>query len=142
MGFSQSMLREKRVMVYVYESDKDFFVLLLAHYHEIDCADLYIKTLAMYTHLAEVFNFLGRGVTSVLLPFHALTGCDITGKFNDKSKESWIKKFFSQKDNMTFNWITPMFAFISVRRSIKRIREISLSIILHKKNCCRMLKIW
>ena len=57
----------------VYGSDIDFFVLMLAHYHEIDCAYLYIKTLAVYTHLNEVFNFLGGRYSFCAAPFYALT---------------------------------------------------------------------
>ena len=77
MGLSMLRLREKRVLVY--GSDVDLFVLLLAHYQNIDCSEIYMKSLSGYTCISAVHDFLGGEIASALLPFYALTGCDITG---------------------------------------------------------------
>ena len=61
-----------------------------------------MKFLTGYTSITAVFNSLGSEVASALLPFHALTGCDITGKFSGKTKEFWTKKFLAEQTNMNF----------------------------------------
>ena len=53
------MLREKRVLVY----GSDLF-LLQAHYQKIDCADLYIKTLADYTQIWLEYSIFSAVVES------------------------------------------------------------------------------
>ena len=61
-----------------------------------------MKSLTGYTSITAVFNSLGSEVASALLSFHALTGCDITGKFSGKTKEFWTKKFLAEQTNMNF----------------------------------------
>ena len=100
MGLSMLRLREKRVLVY--GSDVDLFVLLLAHYQNIDCSEIYMKSLSGYTCITAVYDFLGGEIASALLPFHALTGCDITGKLSGKTKDFWTKKFLSERNNEKF----------------------------------------
>ena len=93
-------LSEKRVTVY--GNDVDLFVLLLAHYKNIDCQQIHMKSLTGYTSITEVYNFLGNEVALALLAFHALTGCDVTGKFSGKSKEFWTSKFLTDRTNNNF----------------------------------------
>ena len=100
MGLSSIGLLQKRVVVY--GSDVDLFVLLLAHYQNIGCREMFMKSLTGYTSITTVFNFLGHEVASALLSFHALTGCDITGKFSGKTKEFWTKRFLAERTNMNF----------------------------------------
>ena len=100
MGLSSLKLKDKRV--FVYGSDVDLFVLLLSHYNNIDCLDLQMKSLAGYTSITDVYNFLGNDVASALLPFHAITGCDVTGKFSGKSKDFWAGKFLEKRSNEEF----------------------------------------
>ena len=100
MGLSMLRLHEKRVLVY--GSDVDLFVLLLAHYQNIDCSEIYMKSLSGYTCITAVYDFLGGEIASALLPFHALTGCDITGKLSGKTKDFWTKKFLSERNNEKF----------------------------------------
>ena len=90
-------LKKKRVVVY--GNDVDLFVLLLAHYNNIDCMDLQMKTLNGYTSLTSILNFFGHRVLLALLVLHALTGCDVTGKFSSKSKEFWTKLFLAERNN-------------------------------------------
>lgn len=97
MALSLLDVEEKHVVVF--GNDVDLFVLLLAHYQNINCAALYMKSLSGYTSISEVYNFLGPNVSSALLPFHAFTGCDISGKFSGRSKSFWTKKFLSERDN-------------------------------------------
>ena len=100
MGLCSLELLQKRVVVY--GSDVDLFVLLLAHYQNIGYREIYMKSLTGYTSITAVFNSLGSEVASALLPFHALTGCDITGKFSGKTKEFWTKRFLAERTNMNF----------------------------------------
>ena len=100
LGLSTIFLRGKSVLEY--GSDVDLFALLLAHYDNIDCANIVMKSLSGYTSIKAVHDFLGSNVASVLLAFHGLTGCDIAGKFSGKSKEFWTKKFLSERDNSEF----------------------------------------
>ena len=100
MGLSSMDLRQKRVIVN--GNDVDLFVLLLAHYTHINCLEIHMKSLKGYTSMTSVYNFLGHNVASALLPFHALTGCDVTGKFSGRSKEFWAGKFLDNRLNNTF----------------------------------------
>ena len=95
LGLSKLMLQGKQVLVY--GSDVDLFVLLLAHYQNIDCSLIYMKSI--YTSISSVHDFLGKQTSSALLSFHAITGCDIAGKFSGKSKEFWTKKFLQERYN-------------------------------------------
>ena len=45
-----------------------------------------MKFLAGYTSIKVLYEFLGREVASAFSPFHALTGCAVTGKLSRKSK--------------------------------------------------------
>ena len=80
MGLSVASLLNKRVIVC--GNDVDLFVLLLAHYEKINCSELFMKTLTGLTSITSIHMFLGRDAASALLSFHALTGCDISGKFS------------------------------------------------------------
>ena len=56
---------------------------------------MFMKSLAGYTSITATFDFLGHQVASALLSFHALTGCDVSGKFSGKTKEFWTKRFLA-----------------------------------------------
>ena len=100
MGLSSMKLQEKRVVVY--GNDVDLFVLLLAHYNNINCLDLHMKSLSGFTPITAVHDFLGSEVASALLPFHALTGCDVARKFSGRSKDFWTGKFLEERNNKNF----------------------------------------
>ena len=99
-GLCSVDLRHKRVVVY--GSDVDLFVLLIAHYQNIVCQMMFMKSLAGYTSITATFDFLGHQVASALLSFHALTGCDVSGKFSGKTKEFWTKRFLADRTNAAF----------------------------------------
>ena len=61
-----------------------------------------MKTLTGFTSITSIYTFLGNAAASALLPFHALTGCDISGKFSGKSKDFWTKRFLSERKNNDF----------------------------------------
>ena len=61
-----------------------------------------MKSLAGYTSITEVFHFLGYEAASALLVLHALTGCDVSGKFSGKTKEFWTKRFLADRTNAAF----------------------------------------
>ena len=100
LGLSTMVLTGKRVLVY--GSDVDLFTLLLAHYENIECTELFMKNISGYICISAIRNFLGTSASSALLVLHAITGCDITGKFNGKSKEMWTKQFLQEKNNSKF----------------------------------------
>ena len=77
----------------------DLFALLVAHYENIDCAAIFMKSLSGYTCITAIHEFLGGDVAFALIVFHALSGCDIAGKFSGKTKEFWIRKFLSERNN-------------------------------------------
>ena len=58
-----------------------------------------MKSLSGYTSITDVYNFIGDDVSSALLPFHAITGCDVTGKFSGKSIDFWTAKFLEERSN-------------------------------------------
>ena len=84
-------LKKKRVVVY--GNDVNLFVLPLANYNNIDCMDHQMKTLDGYTSVTSILDFFGHRVLLALLVLHALTGCDVTGKFSLKNSE---QNFFSR----------------------------------------------
>lgn len=123
LGLSTMILHEKRVLVY--GSDVDLFALLVAHHENIDCATIFMKSLSGYTCITAIRDFLGGDVASALIVFHALSGCDIAGKFSGKTKEFWIKKFLSERNNC--NFITSMsFAVLPVRGGRERDSKVCL----------------
>ena len=44
--------------------------------------------------------FLGEKRANTLLSLHGITGCDTNGKFNDKSKEHWLKLFLKYSNDL------------------------------------------
>lgn len=62
-------------------------MLLLAHYENINGTDIQMKSLSGCMSITAVHE-LCHEVALILLPFHALTGCDVTGKFSGTSKEN------------------------------------------------------
>jgi len=51
-----------------------------------------------YVPIHEVANKLSIEEAQLLLPFHALTGCDATSYIHGHSKKSALKHFFLNKD--------------------------------------------
>ena len=100
IGLTVMNIEQKRVTVYA--SDSDLFALLLMHYSSFNCHELHMKSLTGYTSSTAVHEFLGPVVAKALLSFHALTGCDTTGKFSGKSKEFWTKMFVLERNNVSF----------------------------------------
>ena len=94
LGLSSLGLCQIRVLVI--GNDVDLFVLLLAHYNHINCPDIYMKSSKGFTSISSVY------CASALLPFHALTGCDVTGKFSGRSKDFWAGKFLEYRWNNDF----------------------------------------
>ena len=71
-------------------SDTDVLLLLL-HYFDDLCTSTVFRTLKHDIELGEVHEHLGREICKSLLGFHALTGCDQTGKFFGFTKLSCWK---------------------------------------------------
>ena len=115
----------------MFGNDVDLFVLLLAHNENINCSELFMKTLTGYTSIASIHQFLGNYAASALLPFHALTGCNITGMFSGKRKEFWTKKFLSERNNI--NFIQNLLNLLKAMRSLQNYPSSSLGRIVQRK---------
>ena len=100
LGLTAMNIEQKRVTVYA--SDSDLFALLLMDYSSFNCHELHMKSLTGYTSITAVHEFLGHVVAEALLSFHALNGCDTTGKFSGKSKEFWTKRFVQERNIVSF----------------------------------------
>ena len=99
---------EESDQVLVYANGTDVFALLLKHFEKFPSKNVYMKGNGMID-ISHVHLTLGQDVSSSILPLHALTGCDITGKFNGKSKEFWTNLFIDQKENE--NLISALLSF-------------------------------
>ena len=49
--------------------------------------------------ISAVHHILGEQTASALLSLHCVTGCDVVGKYNKKSKEFWTNTFFDHIDD-------------------------------------------
>ena len=97
---SSMKLQEERVVVY--GNDVDLFVLLLAHYKNIDFLDVQMRFLSGFTPITAVRDFLESDVASVLLLFHTVTEFDVAGKFSGRIKDFWTGKFLEERNNKNF----------------------------------------
>ena len=102
LGLSEMELKQQNVAVY--GNDVDLLVLLLAHYNNIDCLYIQMKSLAGYTSITAVHEFLGHEVLSALLPFYALTCCDVTENLSGKSKDFWTGRFLAERIHKQLGW--------------------------------------
>ena len=94
-------LKQQRVAVH--EIEVDLLVLLLAHYSNIDCIEIQMKSLAGYTSITAERKFLDHKVVFAILPFLAITGCDVTRKCSENRKEFWTGRFLPEKNNFNFS---------------------------------------
>ena len=115
----------------MFGNDVDLFVLLLAHNENINCSELFMKTLTGYTSIASIHQFLGNYAASALLPFHALTGCNITGMFSGKRKEFGRRSFFLKG---IISISSKTCSICSKRCGHCRIIQVLLSVVLFKEN--------
>ena len=84
----------------VFASDTDIFALLMKHPGLIGSNNLYMNTsYDEYLDIDSYYSILGELGSSALHSVHCLTGCDTSGKFIGKSKETWIKLFIQTSDN-------------------------------------------
>ena len=61
-----------------------------------------MRSLSGFTPITAVRDFLESDVASALLPFHAVIGCDLAGKFSGRSKDFWTGKFLEERNNKNF----------------------------------------
>ncbi len=84
--------------------DTDVLLLLMAHCANMPCRDLWLKAgtymKQKYIRIRELVahNNLDASSAKLLLPFHALTGCDSTSYFARHTKKTCIKTFFQHKE--------------------------------------------
>ena len=82
----------------------DVFVLLIAHYRTMPCTNLWLKfgtyKKPKFVNIKDVMaaNHLDDVSAKLLLPFHALTGCDTTSYLSGHSKKTALKTFIQKKE--------------------------------------------
>ena len=83
--------------VVVSSRDTDVLVLLVSHFPCVQCEHLWMLSgtgkKRQYIPIDAVFNNLPTDSAPHLLPFHALTGCDSTSYFANRTKRSSWKVF-------------------------------------------------
>lgn len=88
--------------VVVSARDTDVRLLLVAHYHRVQCNHLWMmagtKKNRKYIPIDTVHQKLPTDSTNALLPFHALTGCDTTSYFFGHTKKTAWRVFASNFD--------------------------------------------
>ena len=80
-------------------SDTDILLQLVQRYANLP-EDTYFLDKSTTSSVKEIYNHLGDKRSASLIGFHAFTGCDTTGKFAGRSKETCYKKFCSADDNI------------------------------------------
>ena len=75
-----------------FSPDTDVFFLLIHHFPELTPCTLFLT--GQEDHLRNIniskyYKTIGLVRATALLGFHALTGCDQTGRFSGKTKSFW-----------------------------------------------------
>ena len=83
--------------VIVSARDTDVLVILISHFHRMQCNELWMKSGTFkkqkYIPIHEVACRLPTNSLQALIPFHALTGCDTTSYISGHTKASAWKVF-------------------------------------------------
>ena len=53
-----------------------------------------------YIPIMPIYHALGQNRINPLIGFHALIGCNITGRIFDKSKSAWWNAFSTARENV------------------------------------------
>ena len=87
--------------LYISSPDTDVFLLLIHHFPEV-CSHTIFRTgrgeNVRDINVVAAFEAIGEKHASAILGFHAITGCDQTGKFFGKSKKYCWKVFRAATD--------------------------------------------
>ena len=118
LGLTAMNIEHKQVPVYA--NDSDLFALLLMHYSSFNSHELHMKSLTGYTSITAINEFLGPDVAKALLSFHALNGCDTTGKFSGEIQGILDQKVCPGKKHCQFYWSVEC---IAEHRTIWRCRQ-------------------
>ena len=80
----------------VFSPDTDVFLLLIHHFPELSQSTIFrtgrgdqLRDIS----ISQCYEKIGPERAKALLGFHAMTGCDQTGRFNGKTKAFWWKQF-------------------------------------------------
>ena len=88
--------------VVVSASDTDVLILHIAHRDKMTSTRVYMRSgtakRRKYIPVHEIHNKLPQAVVKSLLPFHAVTGCDVTSQIGKRSKATTWKVFCKQPD--------------------------------------------
>ena len=95
-AINASQLSKKEI--FVKANDTDVLCILVSFSERLNKTSIQLKNRIIDVH--PIFNALGKLKSRALLAFHALTGCDTTGKFLGIGKGTWFKTFLKADDNM------------------------------------------
>ena len=90
--------------VVVSSNDTDVLLLMLSHFHKMQCQQLWIKSgtskCRKYIPVHDIKQTLSfsNSKFETLIPFHAITGCDTVSYFAGHSKKSARKLFITDSD--------------------------------------------
>ncbi|MES9881882.1 MAG: hypothetical protein ABW185_13470, partial [Sedimenticola sp.] len=94
--------------------DTDVLLLLIAHYPDIRCQDLWMRAgtsqqpkFISITKIVET-SCLDSSDAKLLLPFHSITGCDTTSFLAGHSKKTALRTFYQHKDLLRNLGVDPL----------------------------------
>eukprot|EP00112_Aurelia_sp_Birch-Aquarium-sp1_P000921 Seg1091.1 transcript_id=Seg1091.1/GoldUCD/mRNA.D3Y31 product="hypothetical protein" protein_id=Seg1091.1/GoldUCD/D3Y31 len=85
--------------MYIHSPDTDVLVILVSFADRLLKRTMFSMSPERNISVREIFDALGEKRSKALIAFHALTGCDTTGKFNGKGKGNWFKVFMKLQDD-------------------------------------------
>ena len=91
--------------MYIYSPDTDVLVILVSFAERLLKRTMFSVRPERNISVREVFDAVGEKRSKALIAFHALTGCDTTGKFYGKGKGYWFKVFMKLQDDTAISAI-------------------------------------
>jgi hypothetical protein len=89
--------------LYVDSPDTDVALLLISFFKELPSSCTFLtgkNDSRRKIDIKQIYDNLGPDRVSAILGFHALTGCDTTGKFAGRSKETAFKLFLNANESI------------------------------------------
>ena len=87
----------------IFSPDTDVFLLLIYHFPTL-CHNTIFRTgrgdQQRDISISQCYEAVGPRRANALLGFHAITGCDQTGRFNGKTKGFWWKHFINTEPDV------------------------------------------
>ena len=97
--------RDPLVKLIISCSDTDVLLILLYYYEKLNSSTEF-KTLKHVMNLKRIHDSIGPKVAKALIGFHAMSGCDQTGKFHGFSKLACWKAFMLSSDKIKEGFVS------------------------------------